>query len=166
MRYPADSMGKKRKEIGFVEMMRKFYRSGIEGSPPPNSKNVNYEDLPSLQERADKILGIVNTDKRPASNMIFFVLYDIENNKVRRYVAKYLLKMGCSRVQRSVFLADLPNDRYNKIRNDLAEVQAAYDNVDSILVVPISTDLLTSMRVIGQTIDIELITNKKNTLFF
>jgi CRISPR-associated protein Cas2 len=81
-------------------------------------------------------------------------------------MANYLLKMGCTRVQRSIFLADLPSDRYNTIRSDLAEVQAAYENMDSILIVPISTDLLTSMRVIGQTIDIELITNKKNTLFF
>ena len=159
-------MGKKKNEIGFVEMMRKFYRSGIEGSPSPNSKHMNSEDLPSLQDRVDRILGIINTNNRPASNMIFFVMYDIEDNKVRRYVAKYLLKMGCNRVQRSIFLADLPNERYNKIRNDLAEVQAAYENADSILIVPISTDLLTSMRVIGQTIDIELITNKKNTLFF
>ena len=127
---------------------------------------MNSEDLPSLQDRVDRILGIINTNNRPASNMIFFVMYDIEDNKVRRYVAKYLLKMGCNRVQRSIFLADLPNERYNKIRNDLAEVQAAYENADSILIVPISTDLLTSMRVIGQTIDIELITNKKNTLFF
>jgi CRISPR-associated protein Cas2 len=156
----------KKKEIGFVEIMRKFYRSGIEGSPPPNSPVNSYEELPSLQERVDKILGIINCSNRPASNMIFFVMYDIEDNKVRRYVAKYLLKMGCTRVQRSIFLADLPNDRYNQIRNDLAQVQAAYDNLDSILIVPISTDLLNAMRIIGQTIDIELITNKKNTLFF
>ena len=69
-------------------------------------------------------------------------------------------------MQRSIFLADLPSDRYNTTRSDLAEVQAAYENMDSILIVPISTDLLTSMRVIGQTIDIELITKKMNTLFF
>lgn len=156
----------KKKEVGFVEMMRKFYRSGLEGSPPPNSKTHKLDDMPSLQDRVDKILGIINTGNRPASNMIFFVMYDIEDNKVRRYVAKYLLKMGCNRVQRSIFLADLPSDRYNCIRTDLAEVQAAYENMDSILIVPISTDLLTSMRVIGKTIDIELIANKKNTLFF
>lgn len=156
----------KKAEIGFVAMMRKFYRAGIEGSPPPNSLINAHEDLPSLKDRVDKILGIVNTGNRPASNMIFFVMYDIEDNKVRRYMANYLLKMGCTRVQRSIFLADLPSDKYNTIRNDLAEVQAAYENMDSILIVPISTDLLTSMRVIGQSIDVELITNKKNTLFF
>jgi len=159
-------MAKKRKEWGFVEAMRKFQRAGVQGSPPPNGMANSYEDLPTLEERVDRVLGIVNKQNRPASNMIFFVMYDIEDNKVRSYVAKYLLKMGCSRVQRSIFLADLPAERYNTIRNDLAEVQAAYENMDSILIVPISTDLLTFMRIIGQTIDIELITNRKNTLFF
>ena len=74
--------------------------------------------------------------------------------------------MGCFRVQRSVFLADLPNDKYDKIRSDLTEVQAAYENNDSILVVPISTDYLTAMKIIGQTIDVDVITKQRNTLFF
>ncbi|OJX88076.1 MAG: CRISPR-associated endonuclease Cas2 [Paludibacter sp. 47-17] len=155
-----------KKEVGFIEMMRKFYRSGLEGSPPPNGTTNSYEDLPAIRDRIDKILGIVTNNNRKAGNMIFFVMYDIEDNKVRRYIAKYLLKMGCTRVQRSIFLADLNGEKYNQIRTDLSAVQAAYENADSILIVPISTDLLSSMRVIGQTIDIELITNKKNTLFF
>jgi CRISPR-associated protein Cas2 len=156
----------KKKEIGFVAIMRKLNRAGIEGSPSPNSLVNSHENLPTLEQRVDKILGIVNRDNRQASNMIFFVMYDIEDNKVRRYIANYLLKMGCNRVQRSIFLADLPNERYDQIRNDLAEVQATYENMDSILIVPISTDYLTAMRVIGQTIDLEIITNKRNTLFF
>lgn len=157
---------KKKKEIGFVEMMRKFYRSGLEGSPPPNSMTANTDQLPTLRERVDKMLGIVLYNQRPPGNMIFFVMYDIEDNKVRRYISKYLLRKGCTRVQRSIFLADVPSESYQQIRQDLAQVQAAYQNEDSILIVPISTDLLSSMRVIGQTIDIELITNQKNTLFF
>ena len=98
--------------------------------------------------------------------MIFFVMYDIENNKVRHQVSKYLMRNGCTRVQRSVFLADLSNNQYEQIKSDLTEVQAAYENKDSILVVPISTDYLTAMRIIGQTIDVEIITHNRNTLFF
>lgn len=157
---------KKKKEPSFVELMRKFYRSGLEGSPPPNSNASKADHLPTLRERVDKMLGIVLCNQRPAGNMIFFVMYDIEDNKVRRYISQYLLKKGCTRVQRSIFLADLPGESYQQIRQDLTEVQAAYENTDSILIVPISTDLLSSMRIIGQTIDIELITNQKNTLFF
>jgi CRISPR-associated endonuclease Cas2 len=159
-------MAKQKKEMNFVQIMRKFYRAGLEDSPVPNRTSGNYEDLPELDERIARILGIVKRDDRPAGNMIFFVMYDIEDNKVRRYIAKYLLKLGCSRIQRSVFLADLPNDRYNCIRKDLTEVQAAYENKDSILIVPISTDYLTAMKIIGQTIDVDVITGNKNTLFF
>ena len=60
----------KRAEIGFVDIMRKFYRAGVEGSPPPNSPTNAHEELPSLQERVAKILGIVNTNKHKAGNMI------------------------------------------------------------------------------------------------
>ncbi|OJV38793.1 MAG: CRISPR-associated endonuclease Cas2 [Bacteroidales bacterium 36-12] len=146
--------------------MRKFVRSGLEGSAVPNRIITNKDDITTLEERVDKILGIVKRDTRPAGNMIFFVMYDIEDNKVRTQIFKYLMRMGCYRVQRSVFLADLPNDKYNQIRNDLTEVQAAYENNDSILVVPISTDYLTAMKIIGQTIDIDVITKQKNTIFF
>ena len=98
--------------------------------------------------------------------MLFFVMYDIESNKVRRYVVKYLERKGCTRIQKSIFLADLSMDKYQDIRNDLAEVQAAYDNNDSILVVPITTDYLRSMKIIGQNIDVDIITHTRNTLFF
>ena len=98
--------------------------------------------------------------------MLFFVMYDIESNKVRNQVAKYLLRKECFRVQRSIFLADLNNQDYEQIRLDLSEVQACYDNHDSIMIVPISTDFLRSMKIIGKSIYIDIIMNSKNTLFF
>ena len=149
-----------------MEIMRKLTKSGLKGSPSPNRIISKLDEIITLEERIEKILGIIKNNNRPAENMIFFVMYDIEDDKVRTQIFKYLLRMGCSRVQRSVFLADLPNDKYDQIRKDLTEVQAAYDNNDSILVVPISTDYLTAMKIIGQTIDIDVITGKKNTLFF
>lgn len=54
--------------------------------------------------------------------MLFFVMYDIESNKVRYQVSKYLIKKGCFRIQRSVFLAELSHEDYSQIRSDLAEV--------------------------------------------
>lgn len=93
-------------------------------------------------------------------------MYDIESNKVRPLVAKYLLRMGCTRVQNSIFLGDLPPDKVSKIRSDLAEVQESYENQDSILVVPISTDNLQAMKIIGKNINIDIITNNRSTLFF
>ena len=93
-------------------------------------------------------------------------MYDIESTKVRNQIVKYLLKNGCTRVQKSIFLADLPVDKYEAIRGDLTEVQQCYENNDSILIVPISTDYLQSMKIIGKTIDVDLIMKTRNTLFF
>lgn len=74
--------------------------------------------------------------------------------------------MECFRIQKSIFLADTPAETMDKIRSDLKEVQECYDNDDSILVVPISTDYLQAMKIIGKTIDVDIIMQTKNTLFF
>lgn len=149
----------------YLERLRLLANAGISDSPVPNRGIVDLE-LPSIRQRIDSLLGIANNIMRPSTNMLFFVMYDIESNKTRRYVVKYLERMGCTRVQKSIFLADLSLDKYNQIRNDLTEVQAVYENNDSIFVVPLSTDLLKSMKIIGQNIDVDLITHAKNTLFF
>lgn len=119
-----------------------------------------------IMVRVRNVLGIVERAKRNAGNMLFFVMYDIESDKVRRLIVKYLQRKGCTRVQRSIFLANLPLEEYDNIRRDLTEVQASYDNQDSILVVPVSTDVMQAMRIIGKNIDIDLIMHSGSTLFF
>ncbi len=157
---------KKKEPPSFVEKMQKFIHAGISGSAVPNRIDNDLDNLSSLEERVSKVLGIVNRSNRSATSMLFFVMYDIESNKVRNQVVKYLQRKGCVRVQKSIFLADLEITEYNNIRNDLAEVQAAYENKDSILVVPISSDYLRSMKIIGQKIELDVIMHSKNTLFF
>ena len=157
---------KKKKEPTFYEQVMKLKHAGLYDKVSPNRPVNNLEGFDSINERIAKILDIVNTNERKAGNMLFFVMYDIESNKVRRLVVKYLLKHGCHRVQKSIFLADLEASKYEMIRNDLAMVQEAYENEDSILVVPISTDLLKAMKIIGKNIEIDVITKSKNTLFF
>lgn len=98
--------------------------------------------------------------------MLFFVMYDIESNKVRALVHKYLKRMGCTPIQRSIFLADTEIETYNQIKSDLADVQEAYENNDSIIVLPVSTDYLKMMKIIGQKIEVDVIMHSRNTLFF
>ncbi|MCF0201283.1 MAG: CRISPR-associated endonuclease Cas2 [Bacteroidales bacterium] len=157
---------KKWEAIDYLERLRKLSAAGVADSPAPNRVLEDWETLPSLEERVQTILGLVNHNGRRHTNMTFFVMYDIENNKVRRYVVKYLEKQGCVRVQKSIFLADLDHGKYEQIKSDLAEVQATYENHDSILVVPISTDYLQAMKIIGQNISVDVITHSRNTLFF
>ncbi len=144
----------------------KLNKSGLSGSKPPNSQESGLSDFEPIRDRVDRIMGIVDNNQRPIGNMLFFVMYDIESNKVRYQISKYLIKQGCFRIQKSIYLADLPYDTYMIIRADLAEVQACYENEDSILVVPISSDYLHSIKIIGQSIDLDLIMRKNNVLFF
>jgi CRISPR-associated endoribonuclease Cas2 len=158
-------MAKQTQSDNYISFLRKLKTAGISNSPPPNLEYENDYFSP-LNERIQKLLGIVNNSNKNKNNMLFFVMYDIENDKVRRYIVKYLLAKGCHRVQKSIFLAEANAETYEAIKNDLSMVQQVYENNDSILIVPISTDLLHAMKIIGQNIDIDLITNNKNTLFY
>lgn len=148
-----------------LKALAKLKHAHIDQSEVPNRDQVKLDGLQSIDERIDSIFKIVKSSNN-ASNMLCFVMYDIASNKVRYQVVKYLEKMGCSRVQKSIFLGNITRENYEKIRKDLAEVQAAYDNEDSIFITPISVDLLSSMSIIGKQVDIDIITQSKNTLFF
>ncbi|MDR1610012.1 MAG: CRISPR-associated endonuclease Cas2 [Candidatus Symbiothrix sp.] len=158
-------MPRKKKTPTFAEKMLKRYSAGLSEQTPDIKRVVNLDDLPALDIRIAEVLNIVKR-KHDKSRMLFFVMYDIESNKVRNQVVKYLIRKGCFRVQKSIFLADLEHAAYQGIKDDLAEVQACYENEDSILVVPISTDYLQAMRIIGKNINLDLVLKNKNTLFF
>lgn len=164
-------MARKKKsdrELTFAEEMALIVAAGISQNGAPNrTMPPNGDDgmLP-LDVRIANILGIADNGNRKSTDMLFFVMYDITSNKVRSLVVKYLERNGCQRIQKSIFVGDRPVEVFNKIKDDLAEVQAAYDNNDSILIVPISTDYLRAMRVIGQNIDLDVVMHSRNTLFF
>ncbi len=150
----------------YLEVLRKLNRSGLEDSPVINRLAVRADTMPSLQQRIDAILGIVHKTEKQSSKMLFFIMYDIESNKVRYNVVKYLERMGCYRIQKSIFLANLSMEKYESIKSCLVEVQSLYENHDSIIVCPVSSDIVRSMKIIGQNINLDIITQSKNTLFF
>ena len=153
-----------RKPIPYIEILRKLSRAGVQNSPLINRRTGDFSNMQTLQERVDFLMGVVN--KRPATNMLFFVMYDIESDKVRYHIAKYLEHKGCTRIQRSIFLADLDKKVYDLIKSDLEEVQSLYDNHDSIIVCPVCFEQLQAMKIIGEDISIDIITRSRNTLFF
>ena len=155
-------MPRKKKQLSFAEHVKKLYSSGLPRDKPPVSQ---IDNLVSLEQRVQEIFGIINK-KHSQIYMTFFVMYDIENDKVRNQVVKYLLKKGCMRIQKSIFLADLEHAIYAQIKDDLADVQSCYENNDSIIVCPISTDHLRALRIIGKNIDMDIVLKNKNTLFF
>ncbi len=159
-------MRKRKTALTYLERLKALQEATLDHSPSIGHEIRNLEQMPSLDVRVKKILGILDHPRRPIGNMLFFVMYDIESNKVRYNVVKYLQRKGCTRIQKSIFLADLSSEAYQSIRNDLSEIQSLYDNHDSIIICPISTDLLQNMKIIGQNIDIDIIMKSRNTLFF
>ena len=150
----------------FQEKINIIKAFGLSESGSISRDSDNLEDLLSLPERIHRILNIVLYKKRKVGNMICFIMYDITSNKVRSRIAKYLLGKGCTRVQKSIFMADLPVSTYNEINEALVEVQKLYENNDSILIVPLSEDYVKAMKVIGQQVDMDLMMHVKTTLFF
>ncbi len=146
----------KKKELSFIETMHKLHKAGLKTSAPVTNKKIKDYSIGTIEERVKKIFRFLENDKRSIGNMLFFVMYDIESTKVRNQIAKYLIKKGCFRVQRSIFLADISHEQYEIIKNDLAQVQSCYDNQDSILIVPVSVELIKAMKVIGKSIDVDI----------
>ena len=92
-------------------------------------------------------------------------MYDIQNNKVRTAVAKYLLRQGCHRVQKSVYMGNLKPATFAEVRTKLTEVQAMYDNDDSLLLLRVDADILEQLVVIGRELDVALLAGQKSVHF-
>lgn len=157
---------KKKPSLSFAESMKKLAVASLHTKKMNVSETNASVDIGTVEWRVKRILGLVERQKKNKDRMLFFVMYDIESNKVRALVHKYLKRMGCTPIQRSIFLADTEIETYNQIKSDLADVQEAYENNDSIIVLPVSTDYLRMMKIIGQKIEVDVITHSRNTLFF
>lgn len=157
---------KKKPPLSFVQKMKALAESGVSESPRLGNGDGDDDPMPPLNVRIARLLGLTEKARKQNGRMLFFVMYDIESDKVRRLVVRYLQKCGCTRIQKSIFLAESPVAVYNRIREDLAEVQAVYENQDSIIVLPVTTDYLRMMKIIGKEVNIDVITKTKSTLFF
>lgn len=140
--------------------------AGLSGAGTIGRTTGCLDELPTLPERIRQILNIISSAERKPGNMICFIMYDITSNKVRTLIAKFLQGKGCTRVQKSIFMADMPSDAFQDIAMKLRDIQKMYDNNDSILIVPLSEDYARAMKIIGQEVDVDLILHSKNTLFF
>ncbi len=142
-----------------LKIIKKAGLKEIKPSPEP-------VPLEPLDKRIQALLDITKKNQIPPENMLFLVMYDIENNKVRTEIAKYLIRKGCIRIQKSVYIANLKRSVFDEINRTLKEIQQMYENNDSILLIPVSSDEVKAMKIIGHNIDIDLILGNRNTLFF
>ena len=152
-------------EIDLREKLQKLKEAGI--TIPPDKSDLDREDvLQPLPIRIQQILGIIKSKPQKATTMNYIILYDIEDDKVRKLVAKYLLQKGCVRIQKSVFMANTTHEKFQELHNTLKDINSYYENSDSIIVVPINVADVRSMKLIGKNVNIDILTDPPNTLFF
>lgn len=151
-------------EYNLKERLQKIYEAGV-NIPEPSVKS-NLETIPTLQFRIRELLNILKFSPVKATTMNYLIMYDIENNKVRTRIAKYLEKKGCKRIQKSIFMTNSEFKGFNEIYSTLLDVQSYYQNQDSILLIPFNTKDLRSIKIIGKDINIQTLVEKPTTLFF
>ena len=76
------------------------------------------------------------TDHINSNDVIFLVMYDISDNYTRRTVVDYLLREGCLRIQRSIFMGNLPFCKMQNIARTLEEIHEGSSSDDSYIIMP------------------------------
>jgi CRISPR-associated endonuclease Cas2 len=154
---------KKRKQ-SLYQLILKVKKAGLS---PYNVLDGDATDiLLPVSERIEKLRTMLTKSKlRKPGNAMFFIMYDIENNKIRRLIAKYLIRHGCVRIQKSVYFADIKRQLFVEIQQTLMQINEMYDNDDSIFFIPVSDDHLNNLRVIGRNLDFEYMTTHVSTMF-
>lgn len=120
-----------------------------------------------IDQKIHAMMEWMNKQSRIKSNvMLYLIMYDIENNKIRTHIAKYLTKKGCLRIQKSVYLSKSSVSVMKEISKTLKEINEVYHNHDSIFLLPVPEEKFSNITVIGQNIEFELVTKPKNVIFF
>ena len=160
---------KQKKRLDPMAKLMLMHETGL-----ANEKNLR-KMIPDSQEgnrldRAARLQHFIqmmttNTTIKPGHSLAF-ILYDIENDRVRRYIAKFLESKGYMRVQKSVFFGHIKSNLHQEVGEQLRKVNAVYENGDSLIVIPISQDIFHSLKMIGKNLNFEMSMGTKNTLFF
>lgn len=145
-------------EITFPERLRRLREAGLQTQTQQGYMREQDRTLPDLAERVRRIERFLAKQRENNENdMLFFVMYDIEDHRVRRHLAKYLIKNGCTRMQKSVFLGSAEPKRYREIAETLEEVNSMYANGDSILILPVTKENMVQLNVIGKDLNFKMV---------
>jgi CRISPR-associated protein Cas2 len=98
------------------------------------------------------------------SSVLVWIVYDIVEDGVRNKVAKKCKKFGLQRVQKSVFLGKLENNRFDElgeICRDLID-----EDTDSVYLFPFCQEDFRRINVLGQGFDRKLVNDEILAKFF
>lgn len=96
--------------------------------------------------------------------MIVWVIYDIQEDKIRSKVAKACLQSGLYRVQYSAFIGKL--DKHQKDSLTLRMQELIDTDKDKVYMFPMSKDELVQTVLLGQAFDKKFVTDEVRSLFF
>ena len=98
------------------------------------------------------------------SSVLVWIIYDIVEDGVRNRVAKQCKKFGLQRIQKSVFLGKLENNRFDElgeICRDLID-----EDTDSVYLFPFCQENFRRINVLGQGFDRKLVNDEILAKFF
>lgn len=90
--------------------------------------------------------------------MLTWVVYDIAKDRTRTRIARRCLDFGLYRVQKSVYLGDLPPNRVEEIL--LASRELLDPDTDSVYVFPMCRADFDQVRIVGQGFDGKLVADE------
>ena len=90
--------------------------------------------------------------------MLTWVIYDITKDKTRTKIARRCLDFGLYRVQKSVFLGDVPANRVEEIL--LFSRELLNLETDAVYVFPMCREDCDKVKIVGQGFDRELVADE------
>lgn len=96
--------------------------------------------------------------------MIIWVMYDIENDRVRTKIARYCKQSGLYRVQYSVFLGNINENEKDTLQLQIEDL--IDEDQDSVYIFPMSKTGLQNTVLLGQAFDKKFVTDEVKALFF
>jgi CRISPR-associated protein Cas2 len=95
--------------------------------------------------------------------MIVWVLYDIEDDRIRSKIAKFCKQAGLYRVQFSVFLGSLDKNQKDGLELQIEELIDI--EKDSVYIFPMSKNELQATALLGKAFDKKMVTDEVKALF-
>lgn len=97
-------------------------------------------------------------------SVLVWIIYDIVDDKARTKVAKECKKYGLERVQKSVFLGKLKENRFDELGEKCHGL--IDESTDSIYLFPFCQDDFRKIKVLGQGFDKKLVNDEVLAKFF
>lgn len=94
------------------------------------------------------------------------ICYDIHEDKIRHKVADMLLKYGCLRLQRSVFVGRQKEEDFYVMKEKIEVIMAkAEDTSNTIYYIIVSQEMLARMHHTGPLPDMDMILDKQTFMW-